>query len=122
MIAKKIEGKEGETLYASVDLKYAYGQVPLDQETAKHCNFQIVVGNATGTYRFLTRYYELTIMLTEFQKIMDKVLQKHQNTFALIDNILIVTKGIYELRLKRVEEVLGNSSPSKIRKLSYRKN
>ena len=65
MVAKKIEG-QGEVLYSSVDLKYAYGQVPLHESTARHCNFQIVGGRSTGTYRFITGHYGLTMMPTEF--------------------------------------------------------
>ena len=49
MIADKIDGKEGEVLFSSVDMKYAYGQIPLDESTAKHCNFQIIGGKSTGT-------------------------------------------------------------------------
>ena len=30
MIAEKFKGKEGETLYTSIDIKYEYGQVILD--------------------------------------------------------------------------------------------
>ena len=54
MIAEKIDGKEGEVWYSSVDMKYAYVQVPLDESTAKHCNFQIIGGKSTGTCRFVT--------------------------------------------------------------------
>ena len=49
-------------------MQYAYGQVPLNEKTAKHCNFQIVGGKATGTYRFITGFYGLTVMPTEFRK------------------------------------------------------
>ena len=38
-IAEKIDGIQGEVWYSSVDMKYAYGQVPLDESTAKHCIF-----------------------------------------------------------------------------------
>ena len=44
MVAEKIDGKEGQVFYSSVDMKYAYGQIPLDESTAKHCNFQIIGG------------------------------------------------------------------------------
>ena len=57
MIAEKIDGKAGEVWYSSVDMKYAYGQVPLDESTAKHCNFQIIGGKSTSTYRFITGHY-----------------------------------------------------------------
>ena len=95
MIADKIDGNEGEVLYSSVDMKYAYGQIPLDESTAKHCNFQIIGRRrkSTGTYRFVTGHYGLTIMPTEFQKIMDLTPANMDCTFVYIDDILIVTKG-----------------------------
>ena len=68
-------------------MKYAYGQLKLNTELAKHCNFQIIGGRATGTYRFITGFYGLTVMPTEFQKLIDSILEKAQNTFAFIDDI-----------------------------------
>ena len=52
MIAEKLDEKEGEAWYSSVDMTYAYGQIPLHELNKKHCNFQIVWGKSTGTYRF----------------------------------------------------------------------
>ena len=106
MIADKIDGKEGEVLYSSVDMKYAYGQIPLDESTAKHCNFQIIGGKSTGTYRFVTGHYGLTIMPTEFQKVMDLTLVNMDCTFVYIDDILIVTKGEKSVHMQKVREVL----------------
>ena len=82
MVAEKIDGKEGQVFYSSVDMKYAYGQIPLDESTAKHCNFQIIGGKSTGTYRFVTGHYGLTIMPTEFQKVMDLTLVNMDSTFV----------------------------------------
>ena len=45
---------EDEDWFSSVDMTNAYGRVPLQLLTAKHCNFQIVGGEFTGTYRFVT--------------------------------------------------------------------
>ena len=57
------------TLYFTVlDLKYAYSQIRLNAETAKQCNFNIVGGHATGTYRLLTGFDGLANMPAEFQK------------------------------------------------------
>ena len=64
MIAEKLDKEEGEAWYSSVDMTYAYGQIPLHELTKKHCNFQIVGGKSTGTYRFITGYYGLTVMPT----------------------------------------------------------
>ena len=60
-----------EPWFSSIDLKYAYSQLPLDKETSNHCNFNMVGGDATGTYRFLTGFYGLTDMPAEFQKAID---------------------------------------------------
>ena len=49
MIAERLDGAEGDVWYSSVDLTYAYGQVPLHALAAKHCNFQIIDGESTGT-------------------------------------------------------------------------
>ena len=93
-VAEEInDEKEGEVRFMSLDMLYANGQTELHPETAQHCNFQIIGGKATRTYAFNTGYYGLTIMPPEFQKVMDKLLHNIQNTFAFIDDTLIVTKG-----------------------------
>ena len=71
MVAEKLDVESGEAWFSSVDMTYAYGQVPLHLLTAKHCNFQIIGGELTGTYRFVTGLYGLSVMPTEFQKLMD---------------------------------------------------
>ena len=105
MIAEKIDGKEGEVWYSSVDMIYAYGQVPLDESTAKHCNFQIIGGKSTGTYRIVTGHYGLSIMPTEFQKLMDITRVNMDCTFVYIDDILIVTNGEKSVHMQKVREV-----------------
>ena len=47
---------ESEVYFSTIDLRYAYSQLPLDEATAKHCNFNIIGGQATGTYRFMTGF------------------------------------------------------------------
>ena len=68
--------------FSTIDLKYAYSQLNLHLETAKHCKFQIVCGDMTGTYRFKTGFYGLTDMPAEFQKAMDYTLIGLKNTFC----------------------------------------
>ena len=106
MIAEKLDKEEGEAWYSSVDMTYAYGQIPLHELTKKHCNFQIVGGKSTGTYRFITGYYGLTVMPTEFQKLMDLTLASINSVFVYIDDILIVTKGTKQQHMNKVREVL----------------
>ena len=106
MIAEKLDKEEGEAWYSSVDMTYASGQIPLHELTKKHCNFQIVGGKSTGTYSFITRYYSLTVMPTEFQKLMDLTLANINSVFVYIEDILIVTKGTKQQHMNKVREVL----------------
>ena len=80
----------GKLYFSVLDLKYAYSQLKLTAETAKQCNFNIIGGQATGTYRFLTGFYGLADMPAEFQKAMDSTLNHAENTFCFLDDILIV--------------------------------
>ena len=123
MIAGKIDGKVGEVWYSSVDMKFAYGQVPLDESTAKHCNFQIIGGKSTGTSRFVTGHYGLSIKPTEFQKLMDITLGNMDCTFVYIDDILIVTKGEKRVHMQKVREVLKvlDSANSQLRADRFKK-
>ena len=41
---------DGEVLFSTIDLRYAYSQLPLDTETAEQCNFNIIGGQTTGKY------------------------------------------------------------------------
>ena len=93
-VSQIVTAKTLGTLYFTVlDLKYAYSQFRLTAETAKECNFNIVEGQATGMYRFLTGFYGLADMPAEFQKAMDITLNHAKNTFCFLDDILIVSKG-----------------------------
>ena len=85
--------KIGDIWFTSLDLKYAFSQIPLSDEVSRHCNFNIVCGEQTGTYRFKTEFYGLTDMPKEFQKAMDNTLQGLSGVFCFLDDILIVSKG-----------------------------
>ena len=45
MVAEKLDSENGEAWFSSLDMTYAYGQIPLHLLTAKHCNFQIIGEN-----------------------------------------------------------------------------
>ena len=60
--------EDGTVRITSLDMLYAYGQAALHPETAKHCNFQIIGGRATGTYACNTGYYEMTIISPSSRK------------------------------------------------------
>ena len=106
MVAEKLDEETGEAWFSSVDMTYAYGQVPLHISRAKHCNFQIFGGESTGRYRFVSGFYGLTVMPTEFQKVMDLLLAKLREVFVFIDDILIVTKATKNEHLDKVLEIL----------------
>ena len=43
------DSNRGENVYFStIDLKYAYSQLNLHPDTAPHCNFNIICGDATA--------------------------------------------------------------------------
>ena len=88
------DSNHGEHVYFStIDLKYAYSQFNLHPNTARHCNFNIICGDATGTYRFKTGFYGLTDMPAEFQKAMDYTVNGLSNTYCFLDDIIVVSKG-----------------------------
>ena len=114
-LAETITGDgSGEVWFTSVDLKYAFGQVLLNPSLAKHCNFAIIGGKASGIYRFLTGFYGLTVMPTEFQRIMEEILINITNVYIFIDDILIVTKGTKEEHEEKVREVFKKLDSRKL--------
>ena len=97
----------GDVWFTSLDLKYAFRQIPLSEEVVRHCNFNIVCGEQTGTYRFKTGFYGLTDMPKEFQKAMDNTLQGLSGVFCFLDDILIVSKGSVEDHNILVDKVIS---------------
>ena len=76
MIARNLDKEEGgEVWFPSVDMTFAYEEVPLHEPT-KNRIFQIARGKSTGTYRVTTGCYRFTVLPTEFQKLMDLTLVK----------------------------------------------
>ena len=76
--------------FSKIDLKNAYSQLPLQPETQKHCNFNILGGNATVTYRFFNGFYSLTDLPATFRKMMDTTLDGLNSTNAFLDDIIIM--------------------------------
>ena len=105
------ENSPGTFWFSKIDLKYAYSQIPLDESISKHCNFSILGGRATGTYRFLNGFYGLTDMPATFQKTIDKTLEGISSKFAFLNDILVITKGSIsepEKKLNRILKKLDN--------------
>ena len=95
-----------QTLFTTLDLRYAYSQIPLDKTTREQCNIRIIGGNDTRTYQFQTVFYGFTDMPAEFQKAVDLTLTNCNNTYAYLDDILIVTKGTIETQRQKLQTVL----------------
>ena len=84
-------------------------------DTARHCNFNIICGDATGTYRFKTGFYGLTDMPAEFQKAMDYTLVGLSHTYCFLDDIIVVSKGTQESHLKYVYNCLQKLEADSLR-------
>ena len=100
------ERKSGNVYFLTMDLTYAYGQLPLSPETNVQCNFSLVGGKSTGTCRFQTGFYGLTPMPAEFQRVMDTIFSEFPQAHAFIDDILVVTKGTEIEHISAVEKIL----------------
>ena len=120
------ERKAGDVYVTTLDFTYAYGQVSLEQKTSEQCNFSLVGGKLTGTYRFRNGFYGLASMPAEFQKVIDNLLKEFTQANAFIDDILIASKGTRVERIAIVEKVLKKLDVSnvslKLRKCEFAKN
>ena len=92
--------------FSKVDLKYAYKQIPLDENIQKHCNFDILGGRARGTYRFINGFYGLTDMPATFQKTIDKTLENINTKFAYLDDTLVITKGSLQEHKNELDKIM----------------
>ena len=84
----------GTVYFTTMDLTYAYGHLPLSNDTNKHCKLLIVGGKSKGTYRFKIGFYGLTTMPAEIQRVMNFILSEIPNAFAFIDDILVLKKAL----------------------------
>ena len=107
------EIKSGDILFTTMDLTYAYGQLPLSAETSVQCNFSLIGGRSTGTYRFKTGFYGLTTMPAEFQRAMDCILAEYPQAQAFIGDILVVSRGTAIDHIATVEKILKKTGSGK---------
>ena len=106
-ISQTLSTAPQETAYCTTLIfQYAYSQLNLHSDTARHFNFNLVSGDMTGTYRFKTGFYDLTDMPAEFQKVIDCTLAGLDNPFCFLDDILIVSRGGIEKHLNLVRKYL----------------
>ena len=108
------EKKSGNVCFTTLDFTYAYGQVALEQKTSEQCNFSLVGGKSTGTYRFKNGFYGLTSMPAEFQKVIDNLLKEFPQANAFIDDILIASKGTKIEHIALMEKILKKLDVSNV--------
>ena len=77
------------------------------------CIFAVTGGNFTGYYQFLKGFYGLADIPTIFQEKIDQTLEKKHP--ALLDEIIVVTKGSKRNQLDEIIDVL-----SKLENAGYR--
>ena len=94
--------KSGTPIFSTIDLRYAYSQLPLDEKTRTQCNFSIIGGRATGAYQFRAGFYGLTDMTADFQKAIDLTLNIGKDTFAFLDDILVISHGPKEQHIEKI--------------------
>ena len=83
----------------TLDLQYEYRHFILHADTARHCNFNLVKDDMTGTYGFRRGFYGLTDMPAEFQKAIDCTLFGLNSTFRFLDDVLKVSRHQIENHL-----------------------
>ena len=101
--------------FSTIDLKYAYSQLKLHPDTSRHCNFNIICGDSTGTYRFKTGFYGLTDMPAEYQKAMVYTLDGLTNTYYFNDDTIVVSEGSKESHIKYVYNCLRKLDADNLR-------
>ena len=101
------ERKQADVFFSTMDLIYAYGQLPLSETSSKHCNFSLVGGRYTGSYRFKTGFYVLATMPAKFQRLMDAILLEFLCEHAFIDDILAISIGSKNEHIALVENILA---------------
>ena len=120
MKISELKSQEGTLYFSKIELKYAYSQLPLHPDTQKYCNFNILGGNATGTYKFLNRFYGLTDLPATFQKMMDTTLDGLNSTNAFLDDKIIITKGTIEKHEVEIDKTLNRLNEENLAKLLHK--
>ena len=59
---KRTENKTGQLFLSTIDSKYAFGQINLDEDISKHCVFTIIAGKITEHYGYIKCFYGLVDM------------------------------------------------------------
>ena len=91
--AQEGSDKPASTYFSTIDLRYAYSQLKLDDKTKRQCNFSMR-RQATGIYQF------------QFQKALDLTLKNEKDTFAFLGDILIIFYRTKEHHFEKLKKEL----------------
>ena len=97
----------GGRFFSTIDLTHSYSQLHLDDKTRTQSSFSITGGKETGTYQFQTGFYGLTDLPAAFQKAINLTLINEKDTFAFLDDFLIISHN-NEQRVDKLKRVLDN--------------
>ena len=97
----------GGKYFAEIDLKEAYAQIPVDEETS----FLLAVNTPAGLHRVTRLPYGIKVAPAIFQRIMDGLLGGIKNVVVYQDNIFVRADSALELKslLQRVLSILSES-------------
>ena len=101
--------------FSIINLKNAYRQLQFHKDTAKHCNFNIIFGETTCTYRHKTVFYGLNDMPAKFQKAMDYSFVGLQNTYCFLGDIINVSTGSESDHISYVNKCLKKLDEDKLK-------
>ena len=69
--------------------------------------FSVIDGQTTGTYQFQTEIYGFTDMPADFQKAIDPTLNNEKDTFAFLDDTLIIFHGTKDQHIEKLKRGFG---------------
>ena len=91
----------GNKYFSKLDLRDAYQQLLLDENSRKY----VTINTHRGLYRYTRLPYGVASAGAVFQRTMDTILQGLEGVICYIDDILITSKT-YEEHLRTLEKVL----------------
>ena len=78
--------------FSTKDLKYAFSQLQLHKDIAKHCNYNIICGESTVTYGLKTGFYGPSDMPADFQTAMGYTLVGLQTPIVSLTILLLLAQ------------------------------
>ena len=100
----KGERKTWNVSFSTMNLTYAYGQLPISPKTK--CNFSLVGGKSTGTYSIKTGFYGLRTMPAKVLRTMDAIISEILQFHHFIDDNLFISKGSEVEHIITMEKIL----------------